>query len=117
MTQPRSGVVVLIIAALLVLVAVAGIGEGPNRPLVGKAESATALRDGRGVTAATATLYGALIAGTFTLLGVIVERLIQRHGKVRRHVEPIELRILATHEGEEIVRTLPIPDGILDEEI
>jgi hypothetical protein len=30
------------------------------------------------VSAAEATLYGAIIAGTFTLLGVVVERLIQR---------------------------------------
>jgi len=32
-------------------------------------------------------------------------------------MEPIELWIIATREGEEIVRTLPLPEGMLDEEI
>jgi hypothetical protein len=35
------------------------------------------------VNAATATLYGAIIAGTFALLGVVIERLLRSTGRVR----------------------------------
>jgi hypothetical protein len=35
------------------------------------------------VSAATATLYGAIIAGTFTLLGVMIERLIRVLGRLQ----------------------------------
>jgi len=69
------------------------------------------------MTAATATLYGAIIAGTFTVLGVVVERLIQRYGKVRCEMEPIRLWIIATRENDLTVRTLPLPDGVLNEEV
>jgi hypothetical protein len=71
---------------------------------------------------AAASLYGAIIgaviAGTLTLLGVVVERLVQRRGKVRCVMAPIELRIVATPTREDnvTVRTLPVPDGLLDEE-
>ena len=53
------------------------------------------------MTAATATLYGAIIAGTFTLLGVVVERLIQRYGRVRCVMEPIEIHTM-TGRGQKI---------------
>jgi hypothetical protein len=39
--------------------------------------------DVRGLSAATATLYGALIGGTFALLGVVIERLMRLTGRVR----------------------------------
>jgi hypothetical protein len=35
------------------------------------------------VSAATATLYGAVIAGTFALLGVVNEQLLRSSGRVR----------------------------------
>lgn len=34
------------------------------------------------MSAATATLYGAIIAGTFALLGVLVERLLRSSGRL-----------------------------------
>jgi len=61
-------VVALAIAALLVLIAIAGIGRGPNTPLEEKAGNGTA-QDGRGVSASTATLLAASLAVTGTLLG------------------------------------------------
>ena len=59
---------------------------------------------------------GAGIAGV--VIGLVIDRVLQRLlGKVRCHMEPIKLWIIATQEEEEIVRTLPLPEGILDEEI
>jgi hypothetical protein len=63
------------------------------------------------VNGAEATLYGAVIAGTFALLGVVVERLVQRYGRIRCVMEPIEIHTV-TGEGEEdmyTVRRLPVP--------
>jgi hypothetical protein len=87
MTQTRLWVAGLIIAALLVVVAVAGIGEGPNRALVEKAESATAPRgDGRGVTAPTATLLAGGLAVFGTLfgvgLGLVGDRYLRHRGDI-----------------------------------
>jgi hypothetical protein len=60
MTQTRIWIVVLVVAALLILVAVVGIGEGPPQsPLEGRAERAMAERDGRGVSAPFGWLGGA----------------------------------------------------------
>jgi hypothetical protein len=74
-----------------------------------------------GLSGAEAALYGAIIAGAFTMLGVVIglvmDRVLQRLGKVRCHMEPIELLILATRGAEKTVRTLPLPEGMLDEEI
>jgi len=47
-TQARIWAVVLVVAALFVLAAVVGTGNGPNSLLEEKAEGAPALRDGRG---------------------------------------------------------------------
>ena len=70
MTRQQARIVVsaLVVVALLVMIAVAGIGRGPNAPLEGKAERDTALRDGRSVSAPTATL----LAGGLALLGVVL---------------------------------------------
>ena len=63
------------------------------------------------MSAAEATLYGAIIAGTFTLLGVVVERLIQRYGRVRCVMEPIEIYTAHGGDAEEMrpLRRLPVP--------
>jgi len=107
MTQQHTRYVVaaIVVAALLLMIALTGDGDLGGSP-----------RDRRGMTAAMATLYGAIIAGTFTVLGVVVERLIQRYGKVRCEMEPIRLWIIATREDDLTVRTLPLPD-VLDEEV
>jgi hypothetical protein len=55
------------------------------------------------------------IAGV--LLGLFADRVLQRQGKVRCVMEPIRLWIVATHEDDLTVRTLPLPEGILDEEV
>ena len=63
------------------------------------------------MSAAEATLYGAIIAGTFTLLGVVVERLIQRYDRVRCVMEPIESYTAHGGDAEEMrpLRRLPVP--------
>ena len=45
-------------------------------------EAGAAERGAGTVSAATATLYGAIIAGTFALLGVLVERLLRSSGRL-----------------------------------
>src|SRR5829696_2061291 len=104
--QTRYVVAAIVVAALLLVIALTGVMDLGDGPL-----------DGRGMAAATATLYGAIIAGTFTVLGVVVERLIQRYGRNRCEMEPIRLWIIATREDDLTVRTLPLPEGMLDEEI
>jgi hypothetical protein len=68
------------------------------------------------MTMVEATLYGAAIAGVFTLLGVVVglfgERWVRSWGKVRCEIELIELWVLG--EGEPItLHRLPIPPDLL----
>jgi hypothetical protein len=68
------------------------------------------------VSAAEATLYGAIIAGTFTLLGVVVERLVQRYGRVRCVMEPIEIYTVHGRDAAEErrpLRRLPVPADYL----
>jgi hypothetical protein len=106
MTRQRTRIVVaaLVVATLLLMIALTADGDFPLSP-----------RDGRVVSAATATLYGAIIAGTFTLLGVVVERLIQRYGSVRCVIKPIEIYISTgmSEEDRHTVRRLPVPADYL----
>ena len=73
------------------------------------------------VLVSSAPWVGDLVTGavgiTGVLLGLFADRLLQRRGKVRCHMDPIELWIIATREEEEVVRTLPLPDGVLDEKV
>jgi hypothetical protein len=55
------------------------------------------------------------IAGV--VIGLVIDRVIQRQGKVRCVMEPIRLWIIATREDDLTVRTLPLPEEILDEEV
>jgi hypothetical protein len=79
--QARTWVVVLIVAVLLVLIAIAGIGRGPNTPLKEKAE--------RGPTPRTARAIVVLGVGG-TLAGVWWSQMLEdkrrRQGEVRREV-------------------------------
>jgi hypothetical protein len=83
--------------------------------------------DVRRVSAATATLYGAIIAGTFTLLGVMIERLIRVLGRLQFEVasepslviEGIELEpgYPRTIPLKDIVATIPLQDMVATEAI
>lgn len=55
------------------------------------------------------------IAGV--LLGLFADRFLQRQGKVRCEIEPMKLSIIATDDNEDTVRALPVPRGMLNEEI
>jgi hypothetical protein len=80
--QDRTWVVVLVVAILLVLIAIAGIGRGPNTPLQ--------QRDARVVSAPTATLITAVLSVVGALGGVwwgqVLEDRRRRRGDVWRHV-------------------------------
>jgi hypothetical protein len=79
--QARTWVVVLIVAVLLVLIAIAGIGRGPNTPLKEKAERGTTPR----TTIALAVLgVGGTLAGVWW--GQWLEDKRRRRGEVRREV-------------------------------
>ena len=92
----------LVIIALLVVIALTADGDFPP-----------GTRDGRGLNAATATLFGAIIAGTFTLLGVAVERLVQRYGRVRCVIEPIKIYTAQGPEDGMRPLSLPVPADYL----
>ena len=88
MTQqkPRILVAGLVVAALLLMIAIAGDGDVagmPNTPLMEKAEGAAAPRPSRGVSASTATL----LAGGLGLVGVVIglfgERYFRHRGDIR----------------------------------
>ncbi len=51
------------------------------------------------MNAATATLYGAIIAGTFTLLGVMIERVLRLVGFLRFEASGWERRFTAARDG------------------
>jgi hypothetical protein len=55
--------------------------------------------DVRRVTAAEATLYGAIFAGTFALLGVVIERLLRLAGLLRFEAS-VERLLLTGHQDE-----------------
>src|ERR687897_246019 len=79
--QARTWVVVLVVAVLLVLIAIAGIGRGPNSPLKEKAERGTTPR----TTIALAVLgVGGTLAGVWW--GQWLEDKRRRRGEVRREV-------------------------------
>jgi hypothetical protein len=73
------------------------------------------------VLVSSAPWVGDLVTGAVgiagVLLGLFADRLLQRQGKVRCVMDPIELWIIATRKEEEVVRTLPLPEGVLDEEV
>jgi hypothetical protein len=48
-----------------------------------------------GLSGAEAALYGAIIAGAFTLLGVVVERVLRSTGFLRSEVSEWELRFVS----------------------
>jgi hypothetical protein len=83
--QDRTWVVGLVVAVLLVLIAIAGIGRGPNTPLKEKAE--------RGTTPTTAITLavigvGGTLVGSFggVWWGQVLEDRRRRRGEVRREV-------------------------------
>jgi hypothetical protein len=79
--QARIWVAVLVVAVLLVLIAIAGIGRGPNTPLKEKAERSTTPR----TTIALAVLgVGGTLAGVWW--GQWLEDKRRRRGEVRREV-------------------------------
>jgi hypothetical protein len=89
--QDRTWVVVLVVAVLLVLIAIAGIGREPNAPLDHKAERGTTQRDARAVSAPIAlTVLGVVGTLVGTLGGVWWGQLLEderrRRGEVRREV-------------------------------
>jgi hypothetical protein len=77
--QARAWVVVLIVAVLLVLIAIAGIGREPNTSLEQRAERGTTQRD--------ATLIAAALLGAG--LGLFGDRWLRHRGKVHCQVEGI----------------------------
>ena len=70
--QDRTWVVGLVVAVLLVLIAIAGIGREPKTPLEQRADPGTTQRDARAVSAPTATLIAAGVAVSGTLLGALL---------------------------------------------
>jgi hypothetical protein len=69
------------------------------------------------LTGVEAALYGGLggglIGGVFALLGVVVERLIQRYGRIRCVMEPIEIYTSESPEDVYPLRRLPVPADYL----
>jgi hypothetical protein len=89
--QDRTWVVVLVVAVLLVLIAIAGIGREPNAPLDHKAERGTTQRDARAVSAPIAlTVLGVVgtLVGSFGGIwwGQVLADKSRRRGEVRREV-------------------------------
>jgi hypothetical protein len=76
--------VVLVVAVLLVLIAIAGIGREPNTRLEQRAERGTTQRDAPAVGAPTATLVGTLLG---VGLGLFGDRYLRHRGKVHCQVE------------------------------
>ena len=84
--QARTWVVVLVVAVLLVLIAIAGIGREPNTPLEQRAERGTTQRD--------ATLIAATLLGAG--LGLFGDRWLRHRGGVHCQVERFDI---APHGG------------------
>src|SRR5215217_4726539 len=89
--QDRTWVVVLVVAGLVVLIAIAGIGREPNAPLDHKAERGTTQRDARAVSAPIAlTVLGVVgtLVGSFGGIwwGQVLADKSRRRGEVRREV-------------------------------
>jgi hypothetical protein len=82
--QVRTWVVVLVVAVLVVLIAIAGLGREPSTPLEQRAESGTTQRDARAVSAPTATLIGTLLG---VCLGLFGDRYLRHRGKVHCQVD------------------------------
>jgi hypothetical protein len=59
------------------------------------------------VTTEEATLYGAIVAGTFTLLGVMIERLLRLIGRVRCEASASALNFFGSPDEGVIGRTIP----------
>jgi hypothetical protein len=81
--QTRLWVVAVVVAVLLILIAIAGIGREPNTPLEQRAERGTTQRDGRAHSAATTTLIGTLLG---VGLGLFGDRYLRHRGKVHCQV-------------------------------
>jgi hypothetical protein len=62
------------------------------------------------VSAATATLYGAIIAGTFTLLGVMIERLIRGLGRLRFEMASEASLVIEESPLEDNPREIPLKE-------
>jgi hypothetical protein len=73
--QTRPWVVAVVVAVLLILIAIVGIGREPNTPLE--------QRDGRSHSAATTTLIGTLLG---VGLGLFGDRYLRHRGKVHCQV-------------------------------
>jgi hypothetical protein len=99
--QAWTWVVVLIVANLLVLIAIAGIGREPKTPLEQRADTGTTQRDARALSAPTATLIAAGVAVSGTLLGaclgLVGDRWLRHRGEVHCQVEDFDG---ATHGGQ-----------------
>jgi hypothetical protein len=101
--QARTWVVVLVVAILLVLIAIAGIGRESNTPLQ--------QRDVRVASALTATLITAVLSVVGALGGVwwgqVLEDRRRRRGEVWRHVRAW-VDDTTSHSGDTETRTFDI---------
>jgi len=111
--QDRTWVVVLVVAVLLVLIAIAGIGREPNAPLDHKAERGTTQRDARAVSAPIAlTVLGVVgtLVGSFGGIwwGQVLADKSRRRGEVRREVSSGWVKETTSTTGDTETRTFDI---------